>query len=130
MIEESPSPIVSEELRQELGEKVVQAMKAIDYQNAGTVEFLFDQDGSYYFLEMNTRVQVEHPVTEMVTGLDIVKEQIRAAAGQKLRFSQKGHRLSWAQCRMPNQCGESRRLYTFSRKYHRLPSTRRSRHPS
>ncbi len=89
LIEESPSPIVSEELRQELGEKVVQAMKAIDYQNAGTVEFLFDQDGSYYFLEMNTRVQVEHPVTEMVTGLDIVKEQIRAAAGQKLRFSQK-----------------------------------------
>jgi acetyl-CoA carboxylase biotin carboxylase subunit len=88
LIEESPSPIVSEELRQELGEKVVQAMKAIDYQNAGTVEFLFDQDGSYYFLEMNTRVQVEHPVTEMVTGLDIVKEQIRAAAGQKLRFSQ------------------------------------------
>ncbi len=89
LIEESPSPIVSEELRQELGEKVVQAMKAIDYQNAGTVEFLFDQDGSYYFLEMNTRVQVEHPVTEMVTGLDIVKEQIRAAAGEKLRFSQK-----------------------------------------
>ena len=89
LIEESPSPIVSEELRQELGEKVVEAMKAIDYQNAGTVEFLFDQDGSYYFLEMNTRVQVEHPVTEMVTGLDIVKEQIRAAAGQKLRFSQK-----------------------------------------
>ena len=89
LIEESPSPIVSEELRLELGEKVVQAMKAIDYQNAGTVEFLFDQDGSYYFLEMNTRVQVEHPVTEMVTGLDIVKEQIRAAAGEKLRFSQK-----------------------------------------
>ena len=89
LIEESPSPIVSEELRQELGEQVVQAMKAIDYQNAGTVEFLFDQDGSYYFLEMNTRVQVEHPVTEMVTGLDIVKEQIRAAAGEKLRFSQK-----------------------------------------
>ncbi|MCZ6876672.1 MAG: acetyl-CoA carboxylase biotin carboxylase subunit [Acidobacteria bacterium] len=89
LVEESPSPIVSEELRQELGEKVVQAMKAIDYQNAGTVEFLFDQDGSYYFLEMNTRVQVEHPVTEMVTGLDIVKEQIRAAFGEKLRFSQK-----------------------------------------
>jgi len=89
LVEESPSPIVSEELRQELGEKVVQAMKAIDYQNAGTVEFLFDQDGSYYFLEMNTRVQVEHPVTEMVTGLDIVKEQIRAAVGEKLRFSQK-----------------------------------------
>ncbi len=89
LIEESPSPIVSEELRLELGKKVVQAMKAIDYQNAGTVEFLFDQDGSYYFLEMNTRVQVEHPVTEMVTGLDIVKEQIRAAAGEKLRFSQK-----------------------------------------
>ncbi len=109
LIEESPSPIVSEELRLELGEKVVQAMKAIDYQNAGTVEFLFDQDGSYYFLEMNTRIQVEHPVTEMVTGLDIVKEQIRAAAGEKLRFSQKdirfrGHSI---ECRINAECPEN-----------------------
>jgi len=109
LIEESPSPIVSEKLRQELGEKVVQAMKAIDYQNAGTVEFLFDQDGSYYFLEMNPRIQVEHPVTEMVTGLDIVKEQIRVAAGKKLRFSQedilfRGHSI---ECRINAECPDT-----------------------
>lgn len=88
LIEESPSPIVSETLRRELGTRVIQAMKDIDYQNTGTVEFLFEPDGSYYFIEMNTRVQVEHPVTEMVTGLDIVKEQIRSAAGEKLGYSQ------------------------------------------
>jgi acetyl-CoA carboxylase biotin carboxylase subunit len=88
LIEESPSPFVSDELRQELGAQVVQAMKDINYQNTGTVEFLFEPNGSHYFIEMNTRVQVEHPVTEMVTGLDIVKEQIRTAAGEKLGYSQ------------------------------------------
>ena len=88
LIEESPSPFISDELRQELGAQVVQAMKDIGYQNTGTVEFLFDPDGSHFFIEMNTRVQVEHPVTEMVTGLDIVKEQIRSAAGEKLGYSQ------------------------------------------
>jgi len=108
LIEESPSPIVSEDLRHELGEQVVQAMKAVGYENVGTVEFLFAEDGSSYFLEMNTRVQVEHPVTEMVTGLDIVKEQIRAAAGEKLRFSQqdivfRGHSI---ECRINAECPE------------------------
>ncbi len=88
LIEESPSPAMSPELRLELGDQVVQAIKRVGYRNAGTVEFLFDQDGNHFFIEMNTRVQVEHPVTEMVTGLDIVKEQIRVAAGEKLGFRQ------------------------------------------
>ncbi len=89
LIEESPSPALNDQLRSALGEQVVKALKMIDYRNAGTVEFLFDQEGNHFFMEMNTRVQVEHPVTEMVTGLDIVKEQIRIAAGEPLGFAQK-----------------------------------------
>ncbi len=94
LIEETPSPLMTEELRQELGTEVVNAMKQIGYQSAGTVEFLFDQDGEFYFIEMNTRVQVEHPVTEMATGVDVVKEQIRIAGGEKLSLSQEDIRLS------------------------------------
>ena len=88
LLEESPSPALSPELRQELGARVVQAMQEISYRNVGTVEFLFDQEGRYYFIEMNTRVQVEHPVTEMVSGIDILKEQLRLAAGEKLQLRQ------------------------------------------
>jgi acetyl-CoA carboxylase biotin carboxylase subunit len=88
LIEETPSPLLTEELREELGNQVVTAMKQIGYQSAGTVEFLFDQEGEFYFIEMNTRVQVEHPVTEMATGVDVVKEQIRIAAGEKLSITQ------------------------------------------
>jgi len=88
LIEETPSPLITEELREELGTQVVNAMKEIGYYSAGTVEFLFDQDGEFYFIEMNTRIQVEHPVTEMATGVDVVKEQIRIAAGEKLSLSQ------------------------------------------
>jgi len=88
LIEETPSPIVSDELRNELGSQVVQAMKGVGYRSAGTVEFLFDQKGEYYFIEMNTRVQVEHPITEMISGVDIVKEQIRIAAGETLSLKQ------------------------------------------
>ncbi len=94
LIEETPSPLVTEELRQELGTRVVNAMKQIGYRSAGTVEFLFDQDGRFYFIEMNTRVQVEHPVTEMATGVDVVKEQIRIAAGEKLSLKQEDICLS------------------------------------
>ncbi len=102
LVEESPSPAVKEATRRELGEKVIQAVRRVDYHNAGTVEFLFDEQGHYYFIEMNTRVQVEHPVTEMVTGIDIVKEQIRIAAGEKLCFTQsqiafRGHSI---ECRI------------------------------
>jgi acetyl-CoA carboxylase biotin carboxylase subunit len=88
LIEETPSPLVTEELRERLGNQVTTAMKQIGYQSAGTVEFLFDQEGGFYFIEMNTRVQVEHPVTEMTTGVDVVKEQIRIAAGEKLSRTQ------------------------------------------
>jgi acetyl-CoA carboxylase, biotin carboxylase subunit len=84
LVEESPSPVMDAKRRQELGGKVVRALKKVGYTNAGTVEFLMDEDGSFYFIEMNARVQVEHPVTEMVTNVDLIKAQIRIAAGEKL----------------------------------------------
>ena len=84
VVEEAPSPVVSPELRAEMGEAAVRAASAVGYTNAGTVEFLLDQGGSFYFLEMNTRLQVEHPVTEMVTGVDLVIEQIRIAQGEEM----------------------------------------------
>jgi len=88
LIEESPSPAVSYELRQEMGRVAVDACKRIGYSNAGTIEFLLDEDGSFYFMEMNTRIQVEHPVTEMVTIDDLVAAQIRIAAGEELNQTQ------------------------------------------
>ena len=93
LIEETPSPAMTDELRGDLGSRVVKAMREVGYRSAGTVEFLFDQKGEYYFIEMNTRVQVEHPVTEEISGTDIVKEQIRVAAGEKLGFSQNDIKL-------------------------------------
>ncbi len=88
LLEESPSVIVNEELRKKMGEAAVRAAKACGYTNAGTVEFLVDKDRNFYFMEMNTRIQVEHPVTEMVTGIDLIKEQIKIADGAKLGFKQ------------------------------------------
>jgi acetyl-CoA carboxylase biotin carboxylase subunit len=87
LIEEAPSPAVSPELRQRMGDAAVKGAKSIDYVGAGTIEMLLDTDGSFYFMEMNTRIQVEHPVTEMLTGIDLVKEQIRVAAGMPLSIS-------------------------------------------
>ncbi len=89
MIEESPSPFVNESTRKKLGEAAVNAAKAAKYTNAGTIEFLVDKNGDFYFMEMNTRIQVEHPVTECITDVDIVKEQIRIAYGEKLKYKQK-----------------------------------------
>jgi acetyl-CoA carboxylase biotin carboxylase subunit len=88
LIEESPSLALSEKTRRKMGGIVIDAAKAVQYTNAGTFEFLMDPDGRFYFMEANTRLQVEHPVTEMVTGIDIVKEQIRIAAGERLAFKQ------------------------------------------
>ena len=86
LIEEAPSPAVNPQLREEMGAAAVKGAQAINYVGAGTVEFLLDQEGRFYFIEMNTRIQVEHPVTEVITGLDLVKEQIRVASGEPLSF--------------------------------------------
>ncbi len=94
VLEESPSPIMTEELRKAMGETAVRAARAVNYNNAGTIEFLLDKNNKYYFMEMNTRIQVEHPITEMVTGIDLIKEQIRIAAGEKLNFSQEDIKIS------------------------------------
>ncbi|MBE0417352.1 MAG: acetyl-CoA carboxylase biotin carboxylase subunit [Coriobacteriia bacterium] len=87
LIEEAPSPALTPELRETMGEAALLAVRAVDYVNAGTVEFLLDADGSFHFMEMNTRVQVEHPVTEQITGVDIVKEQVRIAAGEPMKHA-------------------------------------------
>ena len=93
LIEEAPSPAVDVTLREDIGDAAVRLAAAIGYVGAGTVEFLLDEDGSFYFMEMNTRIQVEHPVTEMCTNFDLVKEQIRVAAGEPLSFVMNGQRL-------------------------------------
>jgi acetyl-CoA carboxylase biotin carboxylase subunit len=108
LIEEAPSAIVDGTLRKKMGDMAIALARAVKYRNAGTIEFLMDVDRSFYFMEMNTRVQVEHPVTEMVTGVDIVKEQIRIAAGQTLSFTQeqitvRGHSI---ECRVNAECPE------------------------
>ena len=102
LVEESPSKALTPELREAMGQAAVAAAKAAGYENAGTIEFVLDQEGHFYFIEMNTRIQVEHPVTEMVTGLDLVREQLRIAAGLPLSVSQedvvlRGHAL---ECRI------------------------------
>jgi propionyl-CoA carboxylase alpha chain len=102
VIEEAPSPFISEKTRAAMGEQAVALAKAVEYQSAGTVEFVVGKDQSFYFLEMNTRLQVEHPVTEMITGLDLVEQMIRIASGEKLTFKQKDiQRNGWAiECRI------------------------------
>lgn len=102
LIEEAPSPVLTDELRNEMGETAKRIAKAVKYQSAGTVEFLLDHNQNYYFMEMNTRIQVEHPVTEMITGLDLIEQQIRIAQGEKITLTQKEVKLNgWAiECRI------------------------------
>lgn len=94
LLEEAPSPAVTPRLRSQMGNAAIRAAKSINYVGAGTVEFLLDKHGKFYFMEMNTRIQVEHPITEMITGIDIVAEQLRIAMGEKLRFTQNDITLS------------------------------------
>lgn len=89
LIEESPSPAINDKIRTKMGDAAIKAAKAAGYYSAGTVEFILDKDGSFYFMEMNTRIQVEHPVTEMITDVDLIKEQIRIAVGERLKIRQK-----------------------------------------
>ena len=97
VVEESPSVALDEATRRKMGEMCVKAAQSVNYTNAGTIECLYDKQGNYYFMEMNTRLQVEHPVTERVTGIDIVKEQIRIARGRKLRYKQEDiKQTGWA----------------------------------
>ncbi|HXC61149.1 MAG TPA: acetyl-CoA carboxylase biotin carboxylase subunit [Nitrospiria bacterium] len=108
LIEESPSPVVDEHLRREMGAMAVEVARAVSYRNAGTIEFLLDKDRNFYFMEMNTRIQVEHPVTEMITGVDLIKEQIKIAAGRPLSYKQhdvkfRGHSF---ECRINAECPE------------------------
>ena len=93
-LEEAPSIFLTEELREEMGKVAVKAAKAVNYQNVGTIEFLVDKYGKYYFMEMNTRIQVEHPITEMITGIDLVKEQLKIASGMKLDIEQKDVKIT------------------------------------
>ncbi len=102
LLEEAPSPMLSAELRNQMGNAAVSACKKLGYSSAGTVEFLLDQDNQFYFMEMNTRIQVEHPVTEMITGIDLIAAQIQVAQGDRLPFTQadiqlRGHSI---ECRI------------------------------
>jgi acetyl-CoA carboxylase, biotin carboxylase subunit len=109
LLEEAPSTYLTPEKREGIGRLAVEAVRSVGYTNAGTLEFIFDDQGNYYFMEMNTRIQVEHPVTEMITGIDLVKEQIRIAAGEPLGYSQsdvtvRGHAM---ECRINAECPDT-----------------------
>ena len=114
VVEEAPSPLMTEELRTRMGQTAVRAAEAANYRNAGTVEFLVDQERNFYFLEMNTRLQVEHPVTEMVTGIDLVQAQLRIAAGEPLAYRQAD--IAWRGAAI--EC----RIYAEDPAYHFRPS--------
>ena len=109
LLEESPSPAVDSKLRKRLGEAAIKGARAVNYVSAGTIEFLLDKHNDFYFMEMNTRIQVEHPVTEMVTGIDLIKEQLRVAAGEKLKLQQDDIQIRGAaiECRINAEDSEN-----------------------
>lgn len=102
LLEESPSPAVDQKLRKKMGDMAIRGAKSANYSNVGTIEFLLDENGNFYFMEMNTRIQVEHPVTEMVTNIDLIKEQIKISAGERLSFDQDDVKINGAaiECRI------------------------------
>ena len=127
LLEEAPSPVITPELREKMGAVAVNACKEIGYSSAGTFEFLLDEDGSFYFMEMNTRIQVEHPVTEMVTLADIVRNQIRIASGEDLQYQQIGRADRRTFDRMPHKCRRSREVYAEPGQDHGLQYPGRTR---
>ena len=129
LLEEGPSVAVTEKMRRKLGASVVDAARAVQYTNAGTFEFLLDDKGNFYFLEVNTRIQVEHPVTEAITGVDIVKEQIRIAAGERLVVQAGRRDVHRPRDRVPHQRRGSGHVRALTRDDPRVQRSRRSRRP-
>ena len=128
LIEETPSPAVDEELRARIGQIAVDAARAAGYRSAGTIEGLLSAEGDYYFMEMNTRIQVEHTVTEAVTGIDLVREQLRIAAGEPLSVTQEEVRFTRSRDRVPDQRrGRRRRVHARAGDDHGLPRAVRAR---
>ena len=128
VIEEAPSPLLDEKTRKQMGEQAVALAKAVGYDSAGTVEFVAGQDKSFFFLEMNTRLQVEHPVTELVTGIDLVEQMIRVAAGEKLSIKQSDVKLNGWAVEKPRLCrGPVPQFPALDRPPHALPPAGRAR---
>ena len=126
IIEEAPAPGIARRVIERIGDRCVAACKKIGYRGAGTFEFLYE-DGEFFFIEMNTRVQVEHPVTEMVTGIDIVQMQIRIAANEKLPFTQRAIQMRGARHRMPHQCRGPLQVHALARTHQHVAPARRAR---
>ena len=127
LIEEAPSTALDADLRQRMGEAAVAAARSVSYTNAGTVEFLLDAQGRFYFMEMNTRLQVEHPVTEEVTGVDMVKEQIAVAAGAPLSFGDRALSPRGPRDRVPHQRGGPGHVQALAGPDHDVPPAGRAR---